>query len=139
MWGLYILYTQKLFSTRREIESQLHYRFINSINLFNIFIFNNSTIISKMVIDCTSLHSPHSLETGSKLKYSLLRVLHINGALPHLLWLFKCIMMVYGSPLPLCTSTVFIFQRWSIIWKILVFIQVFLWISLPLTVLPFFN
>ena len=85
MWGLYILYTQKLFSTRREIESQLHYRFINSINLFNIFIFNNSTIISKMVIDCTSLHSPHSLETGSKLKYSLLHMLRIDGALPHLL------------------------------------------------------
>ena len=37
-----------------------------------------------MLINDTSLRWPHLLETGSKLKYSLLRVLCFNGALTHL-------------------------------------------------------
>ena len=32
----FIVFMQRLVSTRREKERQLHYRFINSINLFNI-------------------------------------------------------------------------------------------------------
>ena len=39
-----------------------------------------------MLINGSSLRSPHLLETGWKLKYSLLHVLHINGALSHLLY-----------------------------------------------------
>ena len=39
-----------------------------------------------MLINGTSLRSPQLLEKGWKLKYSLLYVLHINGALSHLLY-----------------------------------------------------
>ena len=39
-----------------------------------------------MLINGTFLRSPHLLETGSKLKYSLLHVLRINGVLSHLLY-----------------------------------------------------
>ena len=47
---------------------------------------HNSKKLSKVLINGTSLRSPHLLETGWKLKYSLLHVLHINGALSHLLY-----------------------------------------------------
>ena len=39
-----------------------------------------------MLINGTSLHWPHSFETGSKLKYSLLHFLRNNGALPNPLY-----------------------------------------------------
>ena len=47
---------------------------------------NNSAKLSKMLINGTSLRSSHLLETESLLKYSLLHVLRINGALSHLLY-----------------------------------------------------
>ena len=70
---------------------------------------NNSKKLSKMLINGTSLRSPHLLGTGSKLKYSLLYVLHINGALSHLLYPpFQVLNDDIWPLFPLCTSTVFI-------------------------------
>ena len=100
-WEDFIIFMQKVVSTRREKEHQLHYEFTNIFTL-------QSKKISKMLINGTSPRSPHFLETGSKLKYSLLHVLRINGALPHLLHLpFQVLILVYGSSLPFCTSTFF--------------------------------
>ena len=73
---------------------------------------NNAKKLFKMLINDTSLLPPDLLGTGSKFKYSLLHVLHINGAVSHLLCPpFKFSMMVYGPLFPLRTSTVFAFQR----------------------------
>ena len=64
-------------------------------------------------------------------------------ALCHILFtfLFKCLMLVYGSSPPLYTSTVLHSKRVSIKWitvgEILVAIQVFRWIYLTLTIWPF--
>ena len=82
MREIHSLSMQKSVSARRKKERQLCYMLIYSINVFNI-ITNNATKLSKVLINGTSLRSSHSLEIDSKLKDSLLRVLCMNGALPH--------------------------------------------------------
>ena len=47
---------------------------------------DNSRKLSKMLINGTSLLLPHLSVTGSKFKDTLLHVLCIKGALPHLLY-----------------------------------------------------
>ena len=83
-----------------------------------------------MLINGTSLRSPQLLETESKVKYSLLHVLRINGALPHLLyppfqvlndgiWLTSSFM--YFN----CFYTPEVSIKWITMGKISVAIQVF--------------
>ena len=57
--------------------------------------------------------SPHLLVTGSKLKYSLLHVLPINGALPRLLYPpFQVLNVPYTMAYPfLCILQLFFYSR----------------------------
>ena len=79
-WEDFIVFMQNLVSKRREKERQLYHRFINSIDLTK-FVHNNSKILSKMLINGTSLWSLRKLINVFKLTELTLNIYY--GPLLH--------------------------------------------------------
>ena len=127
----------QLVSMRRKKCRQLHHMLISS-----IFLHKNSTKRSKMLINGTSLRSPHSIRDMIEIEMIAFLICFILMVRCHTLS-FSIARWWYMTHSFLCIHQLFCIPKVNIKWitigEILVDFQVFRWISVPLTVWPFLT